>query len=153
MNKTFQLIGYKYIKKNIIINNDSTILFAIFQVANSYHYINEIGYYYIRNNKNSTQNSWNDAKLKTSIINSLLLSVQFFYEKSRDAYLDKYYCIFKIQQYFKRFNKIFINLNNEEYNYIKSIIDKLLNFKYISNNDKLKISLIELFILNMKKAK
>ena len=152
INKAFQFIGDKYVKQNIFINNDSTILFAIFQVANSYHYINEIGYFYFRNNINSTQNSWNNPKLKEIVINGLLLNLQFFYEKTKDTYLDKYYSIFKIEQYFKKFIKLFNNLNNEQNNYIINIIDKLLNLNYISNTEKLKIFKIKILILNKKEA-
>ena len=151
LNKAFDFIGYNYIKKNIIIQNDLIVLFAIFQMANSYHYTNEIGYYYIRNNKNSTINSWNNKKIKTQIIISLFLSVEFLYEKTKDTYLDKYFCIFKIKSLFKIYNQLFYNLNNEEYCYIKNIIDKILNLDYLSNQDKLMLSNIELFILNMKK--
>ena len=152
INKAFQFIGDKYVKQNIFINNDSTILFAIFKVANSYHYINEIGYFYFRNNKNSTQNSWNNPKLKEIVINGLLLNLQFFYEKTKDTYLDKFYCIFKIEQYYKRFTKLFVDLKNEEYNYIINVIDKLLNLNYISNTEKLKIFKIKILILNMKQT-
>ena len=151
VNKAFNFIGDNYIKKKIIIHNDLIILFALFQMANSYQYIKEIGYYYIRNNKNSTVNSWNNPKIKPEIIKSLFLNIQFLYEKTKDTYLDKYFCIFKIQNYFKIYNQLFYNLNNEEYCYIKNIIDKILSLDYLSNQDKLILSNIELFILNMKK--
>ena len=151
MNKAFKFIGDKYLRENIIIHNDLIILFAIFQMANSYHYINEIGYYYIRNNKNSTINSWHNGKIKSGIIHSLFLNIKFLYEKTNDTYLDKYFCIFKIQNYFKMYNNLFINLDNKEYTYLKNIIDKILNLKYISTQDKLSLTKIELFILNMKK--
>ena len=150
VNKAFNYIGDKYVKKNIIIHNDLIILFALFQVANSYHHINEIGYFYIRNNKNSTVNSWENPKKKTEIIKSLFLNIQFLYEKTKDTYLDKYFCIFKIQHYFKIYNQLFYNLNNKEYYYIKNIIDKILNLDYLSNKDKLILSGIELFLLNLK---
>ena len=114
MNKAFKFIGDKYLRENIIIHNDLIILFAIFQMANSYHYINEIGYYYIRNNKNSTINSWYNEKIKSGIIHSLFLNIKFLYEKTNDTYLDKYFCIFKIQNYFKMYNN-----DKNEYNMIK----------------------------------
>ena len=150
MNKAFNFIGETYIKKNIIINNDLIILYALFQMANSYQYINEIGYFYIRNNNNSTINSWNNPKKRNEIINSLFLNIQFLCEKSNDTYLDKKYCIFRIQNYFKLHNTFFIKLNNKEYYYIKKIIEKILNLNYISLEDKIILTKIELFILNMK---
>ena len=150
MNKAFNFIGDTYVKKNIVIHNDLIILYALFQMANSYQYINEIGYFYIRNNNNSTINSWKNPKKRNEIINSLFLNIQFLYEKSNDTYLDKKFCIFKIQNYFKLYNTFFIKLNNEQYYYIKNIIEKILNLNYIPVEDKLILTKIELFILNMK---
>ena len=150
MKKAFNFIGKTYVEKNIVIHNDLIILFALFQMANSYQYINEIGYFYIRNNNNSTINSWKDQKNRNKIINSLFLNIQFLYEKTNNTYLDKCFCIFKIQNYFKIYNRLFFNLNNNEYNYIKNIIEKILNLNYISKEDKLILNKIELFLLNIK---
>ena len=150
INKAFNFIGETYVKKNIIIHNDLIILYSLFQMANSYQYINEIGYFYIRNNNNSTINSWKKPQKRHEIINSLFINIQFLYEKTNDTYLDKKFCIYKIQQYFKIYNTLLIKLNNNEYYYIKNIIDKILNLNYISAQDKLMLTKIELFILNMK---
>ena len=150
INKAFNFIGETYVKKNIIIHNDLIILYSLFQMANSYQYINEIGYFYIRNNNNSTINSWKKPQKRHEIINSLFINIQFLYEKTNDTYLDKKFYIYKIQQYFKIYNTLLIKLNNNEYYYIKNIIDKILNLNYISAQDKLMLTKIELFILNMK---
>ena len=150
MKKAFEFIGKSYVKKNIIINNDIIILFAIFQMANSYQYINTIGYFYTRNKVQSTINSWKDQKKRNEILNSFFINVQFLYEKTKDKYLDKLYCIYRIQNCFKRYKDLFINLNDKEYFYIKGIIDKILNLNYLSIQDKLSLTKIELFILNMK---
>ena len=119
-------------------------------MANSSYYINEIGHFYIRNNNNSTINSWKKPQKRNEIINSLFINIQFLYEKTNDTYLDKKFYIYKIQQYFKIYNTLLIKLNNNEYYYIKNIIDKILKLNYISAQDKLIITKIELFILNMK---
>ena len=46
--RSFWIYRKNLCKKKIIMHNDLIILFALFQVANSYQYINEIGYFYIR---------------------------------------------------------------------------------------------------------
>ena len=150
MNEAFEFIGWPYIRKNIIINNDIIVLFAIFRTANSYQHINEIGYFYIRNNKKSTINSWMDLKKRNEIIKSFLLNVQFLYEKTKDFYLDKLYCVYRIKNYFTIYKQLFSNLNNPEYNYLKRIIDKILNLNFLSIHDKLILTKIELFALNMR---
>ncbi len=150
MNKAFKYIGHIYLKKKIIIHNDLIILFSLFQMANSYQFINEIGYYYIRNNKNSASNSWNEKNKKNEIISSLFTNIEFLYEKTNNTYLDKYFCIFKIQHYFRIYNQLFKNLNDRQFYYIKKIIDKIINLNYISINDRLNLTLIEILILNKK---
>ena len=150
MRKAFQFIGENYIKKKIIIQNDVIILFSLFQIANSYQYINEIGYYYKNNNEDSISNTWDNPTKKNEIIISIITNIEFLYKKTNDTYLDKCYCIFKIQHYFKIFNKLFIKIRNQEYNSIKNIIDKILNLEYIPLKDKLILTQIEIFILNMK---
>jgi hypothetical protein len=126
------------------------VLFAIFRTANSYQHINEIGYFYIRNNKKSAINSWMDLKKRNKIIKSFILNVQFLYEKTKDLYLDKLYCVYRIKHYFTSYKQLFSNLNNPEYNYIKKTIDKILNLNFLSIHDKLSLTKIELFALNMR---
>lgn len=144
VNKAFKFIGDIYLKKNIVIHNDLIILFSLFQIANTYQCINPIGYYYYRNNNNSAQNSWTDPNKRYKVINSILANVQFLYEKTNDTLLDKYFCIFKIRHYFESYKKLFLNLKNQSYYYyFKNIIDKTLNSKYLSNNEKLQLSFIK----------
>ena len=137
-------------KKKIIIHNDLIILFSLLQKANSYQYINEIGYYYIKTNKNSTTKSWNDPHKRKEIINSLFINIEFLYKKTNDTYLDKCFCIYVAQFYFKYYNKLFNNLNIKEYYYFKNIIDKLLNLNYLPENAKLDLTLLEISLLNIK---
>ena len=145
--KAFEFIGDSYLKKNIIINNDIIVLFSIFHFANSYQHIKAIGYFYNGNNPKSIQNSWRDPNNRNRIIDSFLLNIQFLYEKTKDSYLDKLYCIFRIQNLFKRYKDLFINLNNFQYYNIKNLIHKIFNLNYISMQDRLDLRKMELFIL------
>ena len=123
LNKAFKYIGYIYLfKKKIIIHNDLILLFSLFQCANSYQYINEIGYYYFKTNKNSTTNSWNVQSKRNEIIDSLFLNIQFLYIRTNDTYLDKCFCIYVIRRYFKIYNNLFNYLSNQQYYYIINII-------------------------------
>ena len=119
-------------------------------MAFSYQYIDEIGYYYFKTIKNSATNSWNIPRKINQIIHSLFTNINFLYEKTNNSILGKYFCVFKVEHYFKIYNSIFEYINNEEYYYIIKILNKLLNSKYISLKNKFKISKIELLIKNMK---
>ena len=66
--KAFKYIGLEYLHKKIIIENDVIILFALFRVCKSFQYIDELGYYYFRNNKDSISNTRDDPKKADQII-------------------------------------------------------------------------------------
>ena len=150
--KAFKFIGDNYLKKNIIIHNDLIVLFSLLQMAFSYQYIDEIGYYYFKTIKNSVTNSWNTPGKINQIIHSLFTNINFLYEKTNNSILGKYFCVFKVEHYFKIYNSIFKYINNEEYYYIKKILNKLLNSNYISLKNKFKISKIELLKISSKFA-
>ena len=80
--KTINFIGKEYFNEIIKIENDVILLFSLFQMADSYQYINEIGYFYIRNNNDSITNTWKDKKKANSIIHGIFTNIKFFYEKT-----------------------------------------------------------------------
>ena len=146
--KTINFIGEKYYKEIIKIENDVILLFSLFQMADSYQYINEIGYFYIRNNNDSITNTWTNLKNADSIIHGIFTNIKFFYEKTGNTYLDKYFCLFKLQQAFKRYIICFVK-SHKQYRFIKNVFQLLLNSIYISDNDKIILSNIEITIINL----
>ena len=146
VNKAFKWIGEKYLKEKIIIHNDLIILFSLLKNANSYKYIDELGYYYYKSNKNSASSSWKNNKISNELIHGLFTNIKFLYEKAGNTYLDKYFCIFKVQNYYNQYNKLFKYLNKTELTYITKIFNKLINSDFISKEDKSKILVIKILI-------
>ena len=95
--KAFKWIGELFLKEKIIIYNDCIILFSLLKNANSYKYIDEIGYYYYSTNKNSTSRSWKNYKKSNEILHSIFTIINFLYERTDNTYLDKYFCLYKLQ--------------------------------------------------------
>ena len=147
VNKAFKWIGEKYLKEKIIVHNDLIILFSLLKNANSYKYIDEIGYYYYKSNKNSASSSWKDYKISNELIHGLFTNIKFLYEKTSDTYLDKYLCISRVRYYYNKYNKLFKYLNNNELTYITNIFNKLINSEFISKEDKSNILVIKMLIL------
>ena len=146
VNKAFKWIGEKYLKEKIIVHNDLIILFSLLKNANSYKYIDEIGYYYYKSNKNSASSSWKDYKISNELIHGLFTNIKFLYEKTSNTYLDKYLCISRVRYYYYKYNKLFKYLNNHELIYITNIFDKLINSDFISKEDKSNILVIKMLI-------
>ena len=99
--RAIRYMGKKFFKNNIIIENDVILLFSIFQCANSYQFIDEIGYYYFLN-KDSISKSRYDSRKINKIIYSCFTNIRFLFERTENSYLDKYFCIFKIEQFYHR---------------------------------------------------
>jgi glycosyltransferase involved in cell wall biosynthesis len=146
--KAIQFIGKNYLKETIKIENDVILLFSLFQVADTYQYINETGYFYIRNHNDSITNSWKDPKISNSIIHGLFTNIKFFYQKTGNSFLDKNFCFFKLKQSFNRYIICFRDAK-KEYNFVLSVIHLLLDSPYISKKDKIIISNIEISLINL----
>lgn len=142
-------IGKKYIHKNIIIENDVILLYSFLQNSESYLYINDFGYYYIRTHNESISNNWLDPKIADKIIESILNTVDFLYEKSGNTNFNKRFSVFKLRQSFDRYKDCF-KLSKNVDKLIKDLFDKLLNSNFISNKDKLIIMNIETEIAFLK---
>ena len=147
VNKTFKWIGEKFLKEKIIMHNDCIILFSLLRNANSFKFIDEIGYYYVNSNKNSASNSWRNNKKSNEILHGLFTNIKFFYEKTNNTYLDKYFCIYKIKDYYKICNRLFKFLSDKELAFILKILNKLVDSDYISIEDKSSIIIIKTLIL------
>ena len=145
VNKAFKWIGEKFLKEKIVIFNDCIILFSLLRNANSYKYIDEIGYYYYSSNKNSISSYWGNHKKSNKILHSLFSNINFLYEKSENTYLDKYFCIYKVQTAYNL--STIIILNSKEVAFITNILNKLINSDYISIEDKSNIIIVKILIL------
>ena len=133
--KSLQNIGENYLSKNIIIENDVIILFSLFRNANSFQYIDELGYYYFIQNNDSITNTRYEPQKAKKIIYSIFTNIEFLYDFTNDNYLDKRFCIFKLIQGYKRY-EICLKFIDKEFNLINNVLNKLLESKYISLNDK-----------------
>ena len=148
--KSLKNIGENYLSKNIIIENDVIILFSLFRNANSFQYIDELGYYYFFQNSDSITNTrYNPLKAK-NIIYSIFTNIEFLYDFTNENNFDKRFCIFKLIQAYKRY-EICLQFIDNEFNLIKKVLNKLLESKYISGNDKSIIKSIQTNITNILK--
>ena len=75
VSKSLNFIGEKFIKERIIIENDVVLLFSIFKHSNSFQYIDELGYYYFRTNKDSIANTCFDEKKANQILHSIFIKL------------------------------------------------------------------------------
>ena len=148
--KSLKNIGENYLSKNIIIENDVIILFSLFRNANSFQYIDELGYYYFFQNSDSITNTRYNPQKAKKIIYSIFTNIEFLYDFTNENNFDKRFCIFKLIQAYKRY-EICLQFIDNEFNLIKNVLNKLLESQYISGNDKVIIKSIQTNITNILK--
>ena len=135
--KSLKYIGQKFIKKNIIIENDVILLFALFRNAKSFRYIDELGYYYFIENKDSITNTRFDPIKANQIIFSIFCNIEFLYDETESTQFGKYLCLYKLIQGYNRYKDCFLYLNKTTAILVKQVFKKLLESKYISQKNKL----------------
>ena len=142
--KSLNYIGEQYIKERIIIENDVLLLFSIFKHSNSFQYIDELGYYYFRTNKDSITNTCFDENKANQIIHSIFINIKFLYERTEDTFIDKYFCLFKLRQGYNRYKILLKYLNKIEFVLIKNVLNMLEKSKYILPINKILIYSIQM---------
>ena len=113
----------------------------MFRNANSFQYIDELGYYYFYNHNDSITNTRYEPKKAKQIIYSIFSNINFLYEKTENSYLSKYYCIFKLKSGFQKYKSCFKYLKN--FRLVIKVLNKLLESKYISPKNKLIVKKIK----------
>lgn len=133
--KTVNFIGKEYYNEKIKIENDVILLFSLFRNAESYQYINETGYYYVRNHNDSITNTWKIPEIANHVVHGLFVNIKFLFEKTHNTYLEKSLCIFKLQQSFKRYIMCFVKAE-KEFSFMKYVFKLLLDSPYFLYPDK-----------------
>ena len=110
---------------------DTSIFFAISNIAQSYKFVDKFGIFRFEDKISSTgENCSNDGKVFGDIF---LLEIVFDFSKNeyKKSAVDK---LFEIK------NRDYFTLKNEQNKiYLKSVINKIMNCEYIEENFKIKI--------------
>ena len=111
---------------------DISIIFIIFNIANSYIFINKYGIFHIKSKFTNTFILKKEHKIFAEIY---LLDIIIEFLKENEKY--KKYAVYKANDVF---NKIkYSSLSNNNKIFLKSTLKKIMNCKYINKNDKIQI--------------
>ena len=119
-------------------SEDSLLNFILYRKAASYFFINNIGYYYIKNNLSITNNLFKKTNLKIIFI---FIIIKFFFEFSKNTKYEKDMINFLFTKLNIEFN-LSVSLSNNNDTLKKSlkffyeIINMFLNSKFISKENK-----------------
>ena len=149
--KALNLLEKFYLKLYIIIYEDQLLVFFLYKTANSFFYLNKIGYYYIRNSKSITKNEKKITKLKLKFI---FIYIRLVFEFSKN---NKYEIDITNSLLTNYINSFYIDkkksTNKNDIKFFKDIINIFLNNLFITGGIEHKLKKIKKNIKNIQKYK
>ena len=148
--KSIHFMDKQFYNQLYYVNNDNTAIFGLIHVANTYGFLEEIGYFYIMRPKNSYYYRF-DHKNMNIIFQSIFNNMRYFYiqsdnnsiEKTNLAY--KYFYI-KIRVFGKYLPYVTVG-----FDYFLDILNLYNNSSYFSDLQKKRITEFKLKIIDRKK--
>jgi len=118
------------------IHNDDTAFFGLIKVANSYGFLEEVGYFYNLNNPRSTRQFYFSNKYINTAIHSLMATMKYYYIQSDNNVLEKNNVAYKF--FIKKVNDYRNLLGNltEGFDYINNVLDLYLNCTFFNDEQK-----------------
>ena len=129
--KTINALGEKKYKQFMSWAEDTSMVFALFNIANSYKFISKYGVFHLMSKKTACYTQPDENKLFGEIF--LLDTI---YDFSKNDFQTKKYVVMKTIEISRitYFKKAINNTKNSQY--LKDVIKKLVKCKYISKIDK-----------------
>jgi len=145
LKKVIKRIGQKYTEDYFITYEDTIMVITLFQIANSYYYMKEEGYYYSKDDKIK------NPELNEKIIKGMdpIKFLQYLIEKTRNNKVekqlmyneiilaDKWWCFYK-------------NINHH-FEMVYNILDEMIKSRFLLNNQKERLILIKNSLITKEK--
>lgn len=143
--KVVEFIGPKYTEDYLLDYEDTIMAVSLFKVANSYYYMNELGYYKSKRECENTFPLLENKKciLKNVTINNELDSIKylnFLLDKSKNSEIENL-LIYKELIALEHFKKLERKIN-KNFSYVYSIINRINNSSFYTKQQKRKIDSI-----------
>lgn len=135
--KSIKFMKTKFKKERFIFHNDETACFGVFRVANSYGLLEQIGYFWNRNNSNSTTHKSLKPENANGSFRSLFSIMYYYFEQSDNNVFEKTkggYDFFKLKinhPYQKQ-----IKYLTKGFDYIIKVLDLYINSPYFTRFQK-----------------
>ena len=152
--KVLLFIGSKYTEDYLLDFEDTIMTVALFNLANSYYYINELGYY---KSYRECENPFPILNYKKCVPKNITINKEIDAIKYINFLLDKlktseinYNLIYKelkVIDHVRKLDKII----NKNFSYVYSILDKIINISSNKTNQKLEIIRIKNKLIEKEK--
>ncbi len=130
--KTINLMGKEIYSKTIIWGEDLITSFVLFRIAQSFKFISRYGIFRYKNRATASSNT-----PKQTYFLSIIIYLKIILNFTDNTFDDKKYVVNEAINYLKIFRSSY--LIEENRNYLKNVIESIINCTKISNADKIKI--------------
>ena len=123
--KSINFMRPEFLKEKYIIHSDDTIFWGIICSANSYGFLEEIGYFYNYANPESTVHHYFDTKIVNLIFHSLFSTLNYYYFQTKQNEIEKNYVCYKF--FYEKIYQTHKNMTRyltDEFEYIIDVLDK-----------------------------
>ena len=146
---SIKFMNNKFKKEKYVVYNDDVAIFGLIQSAQSYGFLEEIGYFYNWAVPNSTTHKYEDKKYINDIFRCCFTIMEYFYEQTKNKANEKIagYTFFKF-----KVHKVYlkdVKYLTEGFDYIIKILDLYLNSNYYSNFQKKYLNEFKNAVLNI----
>ena len=146
---SIKFMNNKFKKEKYVVYNDDVAIFGLIQSAQSYGFLEEIGYFYNWAVPNSTTHKYEDKKYINDIFRCCFTIMEYFYEQTKNKANEKIagYTFFKF-----KVHKVYlkdVKYLTEGFDYIIKILDLYLNSNYYSIFQKIYLNEFKKAVLNI----
>ena len=133
-----RFIGKENIKERFPFADDALTAYALTNVAKSYIYLNEPGYYYHPSRRGSITATKNSLEKSNQAVKSTFRIVKIVYERADDNSKSKKkaFCFFRTFYYFFWEKTAKFSLDDEALEIMNSVVDMFVNSNYIDDESK-----------------
>ena len=144
--KSIKFMGDEFINKDYHINDDDTAFFNLIHVAETYGFLEEIGYFYILRSKKNKKSIY---EIANESVHSIFNNLKYFFLRSDNNTIEKINIGYKYFQKrkIKGFEKYILNMT-EGFDFALDVLNLYLNSTYFDDSQKEDINNYKSKIIN-----
>ncbi len=126
--KGINYMGKSFLREKYTVHSDDTIFWGIINSANTYGFLEQIGYFYNTENLNSTIHHYFDINNINLIFHSLFATLKYYYYKTKENEIEKNYVCYKffIDKIYNLYQNMTDYLTND-FDYIIDVLNLYIN--------------------------
>ena len=149
--KGINFMNTEFQKEKYFVHSDDTIFWGIINSANSYGFLEQIGYFYNFENPNSTVHHYFDPNFMNIIFHSLFSTLKYYYAQTEENQIEKNCVCYRF--FDEKIYKFYFNLTDnltKGFDYIIDVLNEYMNCSFFNSTQKMNIARFRNSIIKRK---